>query len=73
MSMSGHRWQKSGLTGEGLNTAWLVQAGQRQFCPAVPAEALDTTGAGDTFLAVMPKLALSRLNQPGASGALGYH
>lgn len=40
--------------------ARLVQAGQRQFCPAVPAEALDTTGAGDTFLAVMLASALLR-------------
>ncbi|AIR62363.1 carbohydrate kinase [Cedecea neteri] len=38
---------------QGATGAWLIQAGQRQFCPAFPAEALDTTGAGDTFLAVM--------------------
>ncbi|OGE58618.1 hypothetical protein BHS30_28745 [Klebsiella pneumoniae] len=34
---------------QGACRRWLVQEGQRQFCPAVPAEALDTTGAGDTF------------------------
>ncbi|WP_258960695.1 PfkB family carbohydrate kinase, partial [Klebsiella pneumoniae] len=28
---------------QGAAGAWLVQEGQRQFCPAVPAEALDTT------------------------------
>lgn len=38
---------------QGAAGAWLIQAGQRQFFPAFPAEALDTTGAGDTFLAVM--------------------
>ncbi|MDX6941283.1 PfkB family carbohydrate kinase, partial [Enterobacter kobei] len=45
---------------QGAAGAWLVQEGQRQFCPAVPAEALDTTGAGDTFLAVMLASALLR-------------
>ncbi|PLO23901.1 ribokinase, partial [Klebsiella pneumoniae] len=45
---------------------WLVQEGQRQFCPAVPAEALDTTGAGDTFLAVMLASALLRGVAPDA-------
>lgn len=39
---------------------------QRQFCPAVPAEALDTTGAGDTFLAVMLASALLRGVAPDA-------
>ncbi|EJK20671.1 carbohydrate kinase [Klebsiella pneumoniae subsp. pneumoniae KPNIH19] len=45
---------------QGAAGAWLVQEGLRQFCPAVPAEALDTTGAGDTFLAVMLASALLR-------------
>ncbi len=40
--------------------------GLRQFCPAVPAEALDTTGAGDTFLAVMLASALLRGVAPDA-------
>lgn len=62
----------SSHTGENLSDypgaagAWLVQEGQRQFCPAVPAEALDTTGAGDTFLAVMLASALLRGVAPDA-------
>lgn len=44
--------------------AWLVSNGQRQFCPSVPAAALDTTGAGDTFLAVMLASALLRGTSP---------
>lgn len=51
---------------QGAAGAWLVQEGQRQFCPAVPAEALDTTGAGDTFLAVMLASALLRGVAPDA-------
>lgn len=49
---------------QGATGAWLVRDGQRQFCPATPAEALDTTGAGDTFLAVMLASALLRGVQP---------
>ncbi len=45
---------------EGAAGAWLVQKGQRHFCPAVRTEVLDTTGAGDTFLAVMLASALLR-------------
>lgn len=62
----------SSHTGENLSDypgaagAWLVQEGLRQFCPAVPAEALDTTGAGDTFLAVMLASALLRGVAPDA-------
>jgi len=40
--------------------AWLIQGDRREFCPATPVEALDTTGAGDTFLAVMLASALRR-------------
>lgn len=39
---------------------WLIQGDRREFCPATPVEALDTTGAGDTFLAVMLASALRR-------------
>ncbi|PJR64757.1 ribokinase [Raoultella sp. T31] len=45
---------------EGAAGAWLIREGQRQFCPAIPAAALDTTGAGDTFLAVMLASAILR-------------
>ncbi|MEJ4045929.1 PfkB family carbohydrate kinase [Erwinia sp. SLM-02] len=45
---------------EGAAGAWLVSEGQRRFCPAVAATAVDTTGAGDTFLAVMLASALLR-------------
>lgn len=45
---------------QGAAGAWLVSDGQRRFCPAVAAEAVDTTGAGDTFLAVMLASALLR-------------
>lgn len=48
----------------GAAGAWLIRDGQRQFCPAAPAEALDTTGAGDTFLAVMLASALLRDVEP---------
>ena len=59
----------SSHTGENLSDypqapGW--SEGQRQFCPAVPAEALDTTGAGDTFLAVMLASALLRGVAPDA-------
>jgi len=45
---------------QGADGAWLNRNNQRQFCPATPAQALDTTGAGDTFLAVMLASALLR-------------
>ncbi|MGE0970877.1 PfkB family carbohydrate kinase [Klebsiella sp. WOUb02] len=45
---------------QGAAGAWLVRAGQRRFSPAAAVEALDTTGAGDTFLAVMLASALRR-------------
>ena len=57
---------KSLVITQGAAGAWLVQEGQRRFCPAVPAEALDTTGAGDTFLAVMLASALLRGVAPDA-------
>lgn len=40
--------------------AWLIQGDRRTFSPAQPAHAVDTTGAGDTFLAVMLASALLR-------------
>lgn len=49
---------------QGAAGAWLVRDGQRQFCPAAPTEARDTTGAGDTFLAVMLASALLRDVEP---------
>lgn len=38
---------------KGAEGAWLYHGNQHQFCPATLTQALDTTGAGDTFLAVM--------------------
>ena len=38
----------------------LTQGEQRTFYPAQPANAVDTTGAGDTFLAVMLASAILR-------------
>jgi len=49
---------------QGAAGAWLISGGQRQFCPAVPAEAIDTTGAGDTFLAVMLASSFLRRTSP---------
>lgn len=40
--------------------AWLIQGDQRTFSPAQAVNAVDTTGAGDTFLAVMLASALLR-------------
>ncbi|WP_404684669.1 PfkB family carbohydrate kinase [Raoultella terrigena] len=51
---------------QGAAGAWLVRDGQRRFSPAAAAEALDTTGAGDTFLAVMLASALRRGVAPDA-------
>lgn len=65
VGMGQHRFIGFKIT-QGAAGAWLVQEGQRQFCPAVPAEALDTTGAGDTFLAVMLASALLRGVAPDA-------
>ncbi|MCX2945290.1 ribokinase [Rahnella aquatilis] len=45
---------------QGARGAMLINASQQQFCPATPALAVDTTGAGDTFLAVMLASALLR-------------
>ncbi|MFS2224124.1 PfkB family carbohydrate kinase [Pantoea sp. B65] len=45
---------------EGASGAWLYQQQQRDFVPAAAAVAIDTTGAGDTFLAVMLASALRR-------------
>lgn len=45
---------------KGAEGAWLYHGNQHQFCPAIRAQALDTTGAGDTFLAVMLASALLR-------------
>jgi len=51
---------------QGAAGAWLIRQGQRQFCPATAASVLDTTGAGDTFLAVMLASALLRGVAPDA-------
>lgn len=45
---------------QGASGAWLFNQGLRQFSPATAAAVLDTTGAGDTFLAVMLASALLR-------------
>ena len=50
----------------GAEGAWLINGDQRQFCPATSAVARDTTGAGDTFLAVMLASALRRRTLPDA-------
>ncbi|MCU5772609.1 PfkB family carbohydrate kinase [Erwiniaceae bacterium BAC15a-03b] len=44
----------------GASGAWLYQQQQRHFVPATPTTAIDSTGAGDTFLAVMLASALRR-------------
>ncbi|EFE97977.1 PfkB family carbohydrate kinase [Serratia odorifera] len=49
---------------QGAAGAWLIRDGLRHFCPATSVEALDTTGAGDTFLAVMLASALLRGVEP---------
>lgn len=48
------------VTTLGSAGVWLTQGDQRIFCPAHPADAVDTTGAGDTFLAVMLASAILR-------------
>lgn len=49
---------------QGAAGAWLFSGSRRQFCPAMPVQATDTTGAGDTFLAVMLASALLRGVEP---------
>lgn len=51
---------KTLVTTLGSAGAWLTQGDQRTFCPAQPVNATDTTGAGDTFLAVMLASAIRR-------------
>lgn len=45
---------------QGAKGATLTTQTDQAFCPAVAAQALDTTGAGDTFLAVMLASSLLR-------------
>ena len=45
---------KSLVITQGAAGAWLVQEGQRRFCPAVPAEALDTTVSRRGTLSAFP-------------------
>lgn len=47
----------------GSQGAWLTTLDNQRFCPATPATVVDSTGAGDTFLAVMLASALLRTNQ----------
>ncbi len=47
----------------GAQGAWLNTLDTQRFCPATPATVVDTTGAGDTFLAVMLASALLRESQ----------
>ncbi|WP_312239604.1 PfkB family carbohydrate kinase [Pantoea sp.] len=49
---------------QGAAGAWLIDNAQRQFCPAIPVQTQDVTGAGDTFLAVMLASALLRGVRP---------
>ncbi|WP_130834780.1 PfkB family carbohydrate kinase [[Erwinia] mediterraneensis] len=49
---------------QGAAGAWLINHDQRQFCPALSLQPVDTTGAGDTFLAVMLASALLRGVEP---------
>lgn len=49
---------------QGAAGAWLISDSGRQFCPAMPVQAVDSTGAGDTFLAVMLASALLRSVEP---------
>ncbi|MGE9551348.1 ribokinase [Erwinia amylovora] len=44
----------------GSRGVWLTTAEQQLHCPAEPVQAVDSTGAGDTFLAVMLASALLR-------------
>lgn len=44
----------------GSQGSWLNTVDSFQFCPATPISAVDSTGAGDTFLAVMVASALLR-------------
>ncbi|KGT92210.1 carbohydrate kinase [Erwinia typographi] len=47
----------------GAQGAWLNTLDTQRFCPATSAAVVDTTGAGDTFLAVMLASALLRETQ----------
>lgn len=49
---------------QGASGAELFQRGQRIFCPATPVLAVDSTGAGDTFLAVLLASTLLRGVEP---------
>jgi len=49
---------------QGAAGALLFTATQRSFCPASPTQAVDSTGAGDTFLAVLLASALLRGVEP---------
>lgn len=51
---------------QGAAGAELITHSQRHFCPATPVQAVDSTGAGDTFLAVLLASALLRGVAPDA-------
>ncbi|MDI9219432.1 PfkB family carbohydrate kinase [Pantoea sp. EA-12] len=51
---------------QGSAGAELFQPGQHLFCAATPVQAVDSTGAGDTFLAVLLASALLRGGEPDA-------
>ncbi|EJL88459.1 PfkB family carbohydrate kinase [Pantoea sp. GM01] len=51
---------------QGAAGVWLITDAQRLFCPATPVQAVDSTGAGDTFLAVLLASSLLRGVQPDA-------
>lgn len=51
---------------QGAQGAWLITDSTRCFCPAATVQAVDSTGAGDTFLAVLLASALLRGVEPDA-------
>ncbi|MRS21400.1 ribokinase [Enterobacteriaceae bacterium RIT692] len=51
---------------QGAQGAWLITETERHFCSASPANAVDSTGAGDTFLAVLLASSLLRGVEPDA-------
>ncbi|XXN66001.1 PfkB family carbohydrate kinase (plasmid) [Enterobacter ludwigii] len=51
---------------QGAAGAWLINETERHFCPAAPVRAVDSTGAGDTFLAVLLASSLLRGVEPDA-------
>lgn len=51
---------------QGAQGAWLITDNDRYFSPACTVRAIDSTGAGDTFLAVMLASALLRGVEPDA-------